>query len=81
MNVLRCLMMFFGGGWLAFYCAENLIDFMETGAITWPEIYRDSHHHSYPLLVFYAIQPVAATVAVVITAFGGLMGGAPSLLP
>lgn len=46
---------------------------METGVITWPEIFKGDH--PFPLLIFYATQPVVATVAVVITALGGLMGG------
>ena len=55
----------FGGGWVAFQCAANLIGFMDTGVITLP--IRGSQ-------VSYAIEPVAATVFVVITALFGLLG-------
>jgi len=72
--VLYGQMMFVAGVWIAFECAANLIDFMDTGAITWPHIFK-SYDPGYPLLVSYATQPVEATVVVVITALGGLIGG------
>lgn len=70
--VLRGLMMFVVGGWLAFYCADNLIDFMDTGVITWPQIFKGYDH--LPLTIVYATHPVVASVTVVITALAGLMG-------
>jgi hypothetical protein len=70
--VLRGLMMFFVGGWIVFYCAHNLIDFMDTGVIDWPELFKG--YHPLPLLIVYETHPVVATVAVVITALGEFMG-------
>jgi hypothetical protein len=62
-------MMFLGGGWIAFHCAANLFDFIDTGMITWGRSWPP-----LPVSTSYATQPVVAIVAVVITALVGLMG-------
>jgi hypothetical protein len=68
-SFLRGLMMFLGGGWIAFHCAANLFDFIDTGMITWGRSWPP-----LPVSTSYATQPVVAIVAVVITALVGLMG-------